>query len=99
MSLFIMSGYGKKKASRITGITHALREYVRKDAIAVTCINPGELAAEIPYEEGAEKAIAEYDGTRIPVQDIVALVKCIVNLSKVACIKEIHVPAITDVNA
>ncbi|WGU96650.1 SDR family NAD(P)-dependent oxidoreductase [Paenibacillus dendritiformis] len=90
---FVASKFG------LRGITHALREHVRKDGIAVTCINPGELATEIPYEEGAEKAIAEYDGTRIPVQDIVALVKCIVSLSKVACIKEIHVPAMTDLNA
>jgi hypothetical protein len=65
----------------------------------VTCIHPGELAAEIPYEEGIDKAIAEYDGTRIPVQDIVAIVKCIVNLSPVACVKEISIPAITDLNA
>ncbi|MGE7090581.1 SDR family NAD(P)-dependent oxidoreductase [Lysinibacillus sp. NPDC048646] len=90
---FVASKFG------IRGITNALREHVRKDKIAVTCINPGELAAEIPYEEGPEKAITEYNGTRIPVQDIVAIVKCIVNLSKVSCVKEIHVPAITDLNA
>lgn len=90
---FVASKFG------LRGITSALREHVRKDGIAVTCINPGELAAEIPYEEGAEKAIAAYDGTRIPVQDIVALVKCVVSLSKAACVKEIHIPAITDINA
>lgn len=90
---FVASKFG------LRGITNALREHVRKDGIAVTCINPGELATEIPYEEGAEKAISEYMGTRIPVQDIVALVKCVVSLSKAACVKEIHVPAITDLNA
>lgn len=83
----------------LRGITNALREHVRKDGIAVTCINPGELAAEIPYEDGAEKAISEYGGTRIPVQDIVALVRCVVSLSKAANVKEINVPAITDLNA
>ncbi|MET4562666.1 short-subunit dehydrogenase [Lysinibacillus parviboronicapiens] len=90
---FVASKFG------IRGITNALREHVRKDNIAVTCVNPGEIAAEIPYEDGAEKAITAYNGTRIPVQDIVAIVKCVVSLSKVSCVKEIHVPAITDLNA
>jgi NADP-dependent 3-hydroxy acid dehydrogenase YdfG len=90
---FVASKFG------LRGIASALREHVRKDGIGVTCINPGELAAEIPYGDGAEKAIAEYNGTRIPVQDIVSLVKCVVSLSRVACVKEIHVPAITDTNA
>jgi short-subunit dehydrogenase len=90
---FVASKFG------LRGITNALREHVRKDRVAVTCINPGEIAAEIPYEGGMEKAIATYNGTRIPVHDIVALVKCVVNLSNVACVKEIHVPAMTDTNA
>lgn len=82
----------------IRGITEALREHTRNDRIAVTCINPGELAAEIPYEEGMERALAEYDGTRIPLQDMVAIVRCIVSLSKAACVKEINMPALTDTN-
>ena len=61
---FVASKFG------LRGIAHALREHVRKDKIAVTCINPGELAAKIPYEEGVDKALSEYQGTRIPVQDI-----------------------------
>lgn len=42
----------------------------------------GELAAEVPYEDGAEKAIALYDETRIPVQDIVELARCVIHLSR-----------------
>ena len=83
----------------LRGIVNALREHVRKDKISVTCINPGELAAEVPYEDGAEKAIALYDETRIPVQDIVELARCVIHLSRVSCVKEINVPAMTDVNA
>ncbi|QUL57682.1 SDR family NAD(P)-dependent oxidoreductase [Paenibacillus tritici] len=83
----------------IRGITEALREHTRQDRIAVTCINPGELAAEIPYAEGMDRALAEYNGTRIPLQDIVSIVKCIVSLSSAACVKEINIPAITDMNA
>ncbi|WP_338588103.1 SDR family NAD(P)-dependent oxidoreductase [Paenibacillus sp. Y5S-9] len=82
----------------IRGITEALREHTRDDRIAVTCINPGELAAEIPYEDGMERALAEYDGTRIPLQDMVAIVRCIISLSKAACVKEINIPALTDTN-
>jgi len=82
----------------IRGITEALREHTRKDGIAVTCINPGELAAEIPYEEGAERALTAYNATRIPLEDMVSLVKCVVSLSKAACVKEINVPALTDTN-
>ncbi|WP_433745824.1 SDR family oxidoreductase [Paenibacillus amylolyticus] len=82
----------------IRGITEALREHTREDRIAVTCINPGELAAEIPYEDGMERALAEYDGTRIPLQDMVAIVRCLISLSKAACVKEINIPALTDMN-
>ncbi|WP_339236393.1 SDR family NAD(P)-dependent oxidoreductase [Paenibacillus sp. FSL R5-0517] len=82
----------------IRGVTEALREHTREDRIAVTCINPGELAAAIPYEDGMERALAEYDGTRIPLQDMVAVVRCIISLSKAACVKEINIPALTDMN-
>jgi len=90
---FVASKFG------LRGITNALREHVRKDGITVTCINPGELAADITYEDGLEKAINEYNGTRIPVQDMIAIVKCVISLSRAACVKEINVPAITDTNA
>ncbi|MFE4712748.1 SDR family NAD(P)-dependent oxidoreductase [Paenibacillus sp. NPDC056722] len=90
---FVASKFG------LRGIGSALREHTRKYGIPVTCINPGEIAAEIPYEEGADKAIALYDGARIPVQDIVSLVKCVITLSKASCVKEIHIPAMLDTNA
>ena len=48
---FVASKFG------LRGIVNALREHVRKDKISVTCINPGELAAEVPYEDGAEKPL------------------------------------------
>jgi short-subunit dehydrogenase len=82
----------------INGVAHSLRENLRDDEISVTCVNPGELAATIPYEDGVVDAINRYNGTRIPVQDIVSIVKCITNLSKVACVKEINIPAIHDEN-
>lgn len=89
---FVASKFG------LRGIVNALREHVRKDKISVTCINP-ESWRRVPYEDGAEKAIALYDETRIPVQDIVELARCVIHLSRVSCVKEINVPAMTDVNA
>lgn len=80
----------------LRGVGNALREYVRKDGIGVTCINPGSIAASIPYEEGTDKTISTYHGTRIPVQDLVSLVQCVINLSNASCVKEINVPAMKD---
>ncbi|PTM58717.1 short-subunit dehydrogenase [Desmospora activa DSM 45169] len=83
----------------LRGVGHSLRENLREYRIGVTCINPGNIAAAIPYEDGLEKAISTYDGTRIPVQDMVSLVKCVVNLSNVSCVKEIDIPAMLDTDA
>ncbi|MDT2746681.1 SDR family oxidoreductase [Vagococcus fluvialis] len=80
------------------GIAHALREHLRASNVAVTCINPGNLAAEIPFEEGREVALETYDSERIPVQDIVNLVKAVISLSKAATAKEINIPAMKDSN-
>lgn len=80
------------------GIAHALREHLRASNVAVTCINPGNLAAEIPFEEGREMALETYDSERIPVQDIVNLVKAVISLSKAATVKEIYIPAMKDSN-
>lgn len=80
------------------GIAHALREHLRVSNVVVTCINPGNLAAEIPFEEGREVALETYDSERIPVQDIVNLVKTVISLSKAATVKEINIPAMKDSN-
>jgi len=82
----------------IRGVGSAIREHVRKYGIGVTVINPGEIA-ETPFEQGSEKAISEFHGKRIPAHDIVHLAKCVIGLSKVACVKEINVPAMEDINA
>ena len=82
----------------IRGVGSAIREHVRKYGIGVTVINPGEIA-ETPFEQGSEKAISEFQGKRIPAHDIVHLAKCVISLSKVACVKEINVPAMEDMNA
>jgi len=42
----------------LRGAAHALRENLRRDRISVTCINLGDIATAIPYEDGVEKAVA-----------------------------------------
>lgn len=84
---FVASKFG------LRGIGNSLREHLKKYGIGVTCINPGEIATQIPYEDGIEKVISTYNGTQIPLQDIVLLVRCVINLSKASCVKEINIPA------
>ncbi|MDT2781513.1 hypothetical protein P7H41_06010 [Vagococcus fluvialis] len=43
-------------------------------------------------------ALETYDSERIPVQDIVNLVKAVISLSKAATVKEINIPAMKDSN-
>lgn len=82
----------------LRGIGNSIREHVKKYGIGVTCINPGEIATQIPLEDGIEKVLSTYGGTQIPLQDLVSLVKCVMNLSKASCVKEINMPAMLDTN-
>jgi short-subunit dehydrogenase len=81
----------------LRGATYALRESLRADQIAVTTINPGNIATEVPYDAGIEGAMR--DGTGIPMQDLVALVRCVISLSRGSAVKEIDIPAMSDTNA
>jgi NAD(P)-dependent dehydrogenase (short-subunit alcohol dehydrogenase family) len=83
----------------LRGVVHALRECLREHQIPVTSLNPGSIAAEIPYEAGAEAAIQTYDGRQIPMQDLVLLLRCLSQLSRVSCVKEIDIPAMPDLYA
>ncbi|MEK5059641.1 short-chain dehydrogenase [Paenibacillus sp. FSL H7-0326] len=83
----------------LRGIGNSIREHVKKYGIGVTCINPGEIATQIPLEDGVEKVLSAHGGTQIPLQDMVSLVKCVMNLSKASCVKEINIPAMLDTNA
>lgn len=80
----------------VRGATHALREYLRKDMIAVSCISPGSIASDIHFNEGSETALKKYSNERMPVSDIVNIINVILDSSIAACIKEIHVPALKD---
>jgi NAD(P)-dependent dehydrogenase (short-subunit alcohol dehydrogenase family) len=80
----------------LRGACQALRQHFRKDGIAVTCLSPGSIASEIGYRAGAAAALQRHRGRRMPVGDIVAMVRCILDLSPAACVKEIAMPALRD---
>jgi short-subunit dehydrogenase len=80
----------------LRGAAQALRQHFRKDGIAVTCLSPGSIASDVGYGEGAATALKKHRGKRMPVADIVAMIRCILDLSPAACVKEITMPALKD---
>jgi short-subunit dehydrogenase len=80
----------------LRGLAHALRENLRDAGIAVTVINPGDISAEIPWETGLAHTLELNGGRRLPVHDLVALVRCVLALSPASCVKEIDIPALAD---
>jgi|KBSMisStaDraftv2_1062788.scaffolds.fasta_scaffold876225_1 short-subunit dehydrogenase len=80
----------------IRGVTHALRAYLRKDLISVSCISPGSIASDIRFAEGTKTALKKYSNERIPVSDIINIINVILDSSIASCIKEVHVPALKD---
>lgn len=80
----------------LRGACQALRQHFRKDGIAVTCLSPGSIASDLSYGEGAGAALKKHRGKRMPVTDIVAMIRCILDLSPAACVKEIAMPALKD---
>ncbi|HEY4164984.1 MAG TPA: SDR family oxidoreductase [Dongiaceae bacterium] len=80
----------------LRGACQALRQHFRKDGIAVTCLSPGSIASDIGYGEGAAAALKRHRSRRMPVQDIIAMIRCILDLSPAACVKEITMPALKD---
>ncbi len=82
----------------LRGMAHALRESLRGDGVAVTCINPGTFSY-VPFEEGPDAVIAATGNAVMPVHDLIAVINCVMSLSKAACIKEIDMPSFADLTA
>jgi short-subunit dehydrogenase len=78
------------------GVAHSLRELLRRHGIAVTCLSPGSVASAVPWTDGPDAALDRYQGRRMPVHDLVALLRCIRNLSPASCVKEVQMPAMAD---
>ena len=79
----------------LRGATHALRENLRADGIAVTCLNPGNIGT-ITVERGIVSSSPHESREMIPPEDLIAIVKCVIGLSNASCVKEIDVMAMTD---
>ena len=79
----------------LRGVTHALRENLREDGIAVTCVNPGNIGT-ITVDSGVASAHPHEDRAMIPLQDLIAIIRCLIGLSNASCVKEIDVMAMTD---
>ena len=80
----------------LVGLTHSLREALRPRMVRVTCISPGSIASDLSLHDGEDAAIEKHQGKRMPVGDLVSLVKCIASLSPSTCVKEVVVPATLD---
>jgi hypothetical protein len=57
---------------------------------------PDSVCSLIYSSPGAEAAIQTYNSRQIPMQDLVLLVRCLRQLSRVSCVKEIDIPAMSD---
>jgi len=79
----------------LRGACQALRQHFRKDGIAVTCLSPGSIASDVAYGQSAA-ALKKHRSRRMPVDDIVAMIRCVLDLSPAACVKEIAMPALRD---
>ena len=70
----------------LRGVAHGLREHLRPKRIGVTIINPGSIASS---EDDSRLDL-------IPPSDLVAVISCVVKLSRRSNIKEIDLPAMMD---
>ena len=75
----------------LRGVVHALREELRQDRIAVTIINPGNIATPEVLED--LKQAGQPESNAIPLSDLLSVIDCVLSLSRSTCIKEIQIPA------
>jgi short-subunit dehydrogenase len=86
--------YGASKFG-LRGLTHALRENLRADRIAVTCVNPGSFGSYWMEGGRLRTDTADRDDV-ISTEDMVNTFKWLVSLSNRTCAKEIDLPAMLD---
>ena len=78
----------------LRGVVHALREELRRERIAVTIINPGNIATPEVLEDLQQARRSAKDA--IPIADLLKVIDCVMSLSNNTCIKEIQLPAMSD---
>jgi 3-oxoacyl-[acyl-carrier protein] reductase len=77
----------------LRGVVHALREELRKDCIAVTVINPGNIGTPEVLDDLKKSGQSEINA--IPLSDLLSVIDCVLSLSRSTCIKEIQLPAMS----
>lgn len=80
----------------LRGIADALREGFRKDRLAVTCLQLGDLNTDDGLSESLATACQKSAGRLIPVHDVVSITRTLLSLSPCSFAKEIVLPAICD---
>jgi len=79
----------------LRGVAHALREVLRPDRIAVTCLNIGDIGT-IEVRGGAVSARGFDSRPLLNPQSVLEVVRLVLNLDFSSCVKEIDLPAMTD---
>lgn len=86
---YVASNFGRR------GVAHALREVLRPDRIAVTCLNLGDIGTiEV---KGAEVSARGFDSRPLlNPKSVLEVMRLVLSLDFSSCIKEIDLPAMTD---
>ncbi|WMJ71230.1 SDR family oxidoreductase [Stenotrophomonas sp. 24(2023)] len=87
--------FGATKAA-LDGIADALREQFRAQRLAVTTLHLGYLNTDDGLQVPREVAAARGAGTRVPVHDVVAVLRSLLSLSDASFVRELVMPAIAD---
>ncbi len=80
----------------LRGIAGALREGFRSEKLAVTCLQLGYLNTEDRLSQDVDVASQRGDGSLIPLHDVVAVTRTLINLSNSSYVSEVTLPAIAD---
>ncbi|MBX3086558.1 MAG: SDR family oxidoreductase [Anaerolineae bacterium] len=80
----------------LRGVTHALRECVRKDGIGVTCLNLGDVGG-VWWENGQPQVETNNPDERlIAPNDIIVMLKAVIALSNASVVKEIDLLSMSE---
>lgn len=80
----------------LRGIADALRESFRARRLAVTCLQLGYLNTQDGMDLPRDEASRRGEGGLIPVHDVVAMTRALLNLSDASFVREIVMPALMD---
>ncbi|MEN5272851.1 SDR family oxidoreductase [Stenotrophomonas lactitubi] len=80
----------------LSGIADALREGFRQQWLAVTTLQLGYLNTDDALSVPLQQAAARGNGAYVPVHDVVAMVRALLQLSPSSFVRELVLPAIAD---